>query len=145
MSNYRPYNSYQRYSNTQQHPNPYRAEQGPMGTLRHFVQQQPGIALVGAIVGGFLLARYLGERDAQRHATATSDHYRPMWTYAAEEPRHPAPPYRPMAQRPADHMGATEEQMSDQFADPSQSDLEDGTVGTTGRVYEMDPDGITAG
>jgi len=116
-----------------------------MATIRHFVQQQPGFALVGAVVGGFLLARYLGEREATRQAPTTGDHYRPMWTYASDTSRPAAPQPRPMAHRPADHMGATEGQMSDQFADPSEADLEEGTVGTTGEVYEMDRDGITAG
>lgn len=135
------------YSRTNdEYHNQYSAPQSLLQSLRTYVQRQPELALAGALVGGYLLARYLN-RDS-RHITGPNhqpEYYRPIWADAPRQPHSRYPASRPMAQRPADHMGATEVQMSNDFAEPSEADLEQGAAGTTGAVYEMDKDSITAG
>lgn len=123
--------------------------------LRNFAQERPGFAIAGALLGGFLIARYLLNNEQTVDYRRQENSYRPMWSYAPDQDsaagRSPANQvergraYQPLHNRPADHMGATEDQMSDRFADPSQADLDEGATGTTGTVYEMDPDSITAG
>jgi len=158
MSNYRSnenyrYNNYP-YADAQYGPYPIQqAQPGLLAQISDFARRQPILAMAGAVVGGLLLARYLTNQSgsSQSYGQVTGGYqgagnsYRPMWSYA---PVRPNPAYRPQTaqpQRPADHMGATEDQMSNDFADPSRRELEQGAKGTTGTVYDLDPDSITAG
>jgi hypothetical protein len=136
MNDYRPYNAY-RY-NDREYSYRNRQQSGiPLwDDLLNLAQQRPGLVLAGALFGGFLLARYWSSNDQASHYRGEDAGYRPMWTYAPERQERP---------RPADHMGATEDQMSNRFADPSRHELQEGSMGTTGSAYEMDPDSITAG
>ncbi len=143
MNDYRPYNVYEnrqyRNTNRQQSAIPL------WDDLMHFAQQRPGLVVAGALLGGFLLSRYWSNNNQPVDYRGENAGYRPMWSYASERPRPEHPSYRQERSRPADHMGATEDQMSNRFANPSRHDLEEGATGTTGSAYELDPDSITAG
>lgn len=143
MNHYRPYNVY----NNQADRMPYRHQSAiPLwDDLMQFAQQRPGLVIVGALVGGYLLSRYWGSNDQSSHYRGEPTGYRPMWSYAPERSDSGQEAYRQERPRPADHMGATEDQMSNRFASPTRHDLEEGTMGTTGSAYELDPDSITAG
>lgn len=150
MSNYRPADNnrskYSAYGNAPYPNHPvHRSQSGLLAEISDFARRQPLLAMAGALVGGLLLARYLTNQSASNRHQAQHPGYRPLWSYA---PDHPESPYRPQMQqqrRPVDHMGAKEEQMSNDFADPSRSELEQGAKGTTGTTYDLDPDSITAG
>lgn len=122
-----------------------RSQSGLVGEISNFARQQPLLAMAGALVGGFLLARYWSNQQSPRRSQQEQGGYRPIWSYAPDRPTVGYGPQRPQPPRPADHMGATEDQMSNRMATPSQRELEEGAKGTTGSVYELDPDSITAG
>lgn len=121
-----------------------RPQSGLLAKISDFTRRQPLLAMAGAVVGGLLLARYLSKQQSPTHHYE-QDGYRPMWSYAPARPTAGYGPQRAQPPRPADHMGATEDQMSDRIATPSRRELEQGAKGTTGSVYELDPDSITAG
>jgi len=120
-----------------------RPQAGVVEEISNFARQQPLLAIAGAVVGGFLLARYWSNQQSRSHAEQSG--YRPIWSYAPDRPTADYRPQRPQPPRPADHMGATEDQMSKRMATPSQRELEQGAKGTTGTIYDLDPDSITAG
>lgn len=162
MSNYRSnesyrYNNYP-YADPQYGPYPVQhSQQGLLAQISDFARRQPILAMAGAVVGGLLLARYLTTQSSsspsygqsqgqfQGRYQGADNSYRPMWSYAPDRPNPAYQPQTAQQQRPVDHMGATEDQMSDDFADLSRRELEQGAKGTTGTVYDLDPDSITAG
>jgi len=111
---------------------------GIWSNVTGFFRRQPEWVLAGAVVGGALLAFWV--RNATQPSTGSSYH---GYTYRGDRQRWNTlddAPYR----RPADHLGATEDQMADLTA-PSRRDLEAGSAGAPGAAYELDPDSITAG
>lgn len=149
MSNYRSNENYP-YADTQYGPYPIqRAQQGFLGEISDFARRQPIVAMAAALVGGLLLARYLTNQNSSAYVQdrdqSQGNSYRPMWSYAPDRPNPAYQAQTPPQQRPADRMGAMEDQMSNDFADPSRHELEQGAKGTTGTVYDLDPDSITAG
>ncbi len=158
MSNYRPNENYRSnndpYADPQYGPYPMQHSQsGLLAQISDFARRQPLLAMAGAVVGGLLLARYLTTQSSsspsygqvQGGYQGAGNIYRPMWSYAPVQSNPADRPQTPQQRRPADRMGATEDQMSNDFADPSRRELEQGAKGTTGTVYDLDPDSITAG
>ncbi len=143
MNDYRPYNTY----NNRAYNTHYRQQSAiPIwDDLVRFAQDRPGVVIIGALVGGYLLSRYWGSNDQSSRYRGENSGYRPMWSYAPAQSDPDSLAYHQPRPRPADHMGATEDQMSNRFASPTRHDLEEGTMGTTGSAYELDPDSITAG
>jgi hypothetical protein len=147
MNPYRPYTN-ERHNDYAQRTY-YRAAQRSnipvWNEVVDLARQRPGIVIAGALLGGFLLARYLSNKDQPAHYRGEEYSYRPMWSHAPRQAQTDERHYQQQPSRPVDHMGATEDQMSDRFADPSRPALEEGAAGTTGSAYELDPNSITAG
>lgn len=104
---------------------------GWWSTINGFFRRQPEFVLVGAVVGGALLA------FAAQNARSTASRRNDQMHSATDNNM---PPWH----TPAARLGATEEQM-DTLTTPSARALEAGTAGVTGSAYELDPTSITSG
>ncbi len=121
-------------------PNAWRAETGKTGvaanlwsSFTQFASRQPELTIGGALIGGALLAFLIkgavaqsGEPYQRQHRTTRREDYRPQYM-------------------PSTRLGATEEQMSDNFTTPSSRALEASSGGTTGAIYDLDPGSLTSG
>ena len=116
--------------------NPQHSSAGWSG-VQNFFQRQPEWVLVGAIIGGALLA-YLATKG--RHSSAQKPSF--DQGYAAQ--RSGMQRNEPLWRTPSARMGATEDQMED-LATPSTRALDAGATGATGAAYELDPTSITGG
>jgi hypothetical protein len=95
--------------------------------------------VLGGVVGGFLLARWL-DRQQVADSAKRSDSAR-RWAPAAE----PANSTEEPLKMPSARLGATEEQMDRNMAPPEASPSRAGDVSVAGAAYDFDPRGITPG
>ncbi len=99
----------------------------------NFARRQPELVVAGALIGGALLGFWVKGSATQPAAYYPRQDYRPA-----------RPEARPQ-RMPSTRLGATEDQMSDNFATPSRQALEAGSGGTTGEIYDLDPGSLTSG
>lgn len=116
----------------------YRSEAaGWRSAIPPFFRRQPAFVLIGAVVGGALLA-FLATRGRQ------SPVQQPPFSQGYPAQRSGRQDNEPRWRNPSARMGATEGQM-EELATPSARALEAGTAGATGTAYELDPTSITSG
>ncbi len=121
-------------------PNAWRGERGRAGgtadlwsSFTQFASRQPELVIAGALIGGALVAFLI--RGAGTQSSEQGQGQRRM------AHNRDASPHR----MPSTRLGATEDQMSDNFVTPSSHALEAGSGGTTGAIYDLDPDSLTSG
>ena len=121
-------------------PNAWRAEPSSTGGLAeiwsgftHFARRQPELVVAGALIGGALLGFWVKGAPVPSFDHSPTQQRRPVRRAAGPE------------RMPSTRLGATEDQMSDNFPTPSAHALETGSGGTTGAIYDLDPDSLTSG
>lgn len=119
-------------------PTAYQSEAaGWRSAIPPFFRRQPEFVLIGAVVGGALLA-FLATRGRQSSAQ------QPPFGQGYPGPHSRIQNDEPRWRNPSARMGATEGQMED-LATPSARALDAGSAGATGAAYELDPTSITSG